>query len=182
MEAGNLAEIIQAGASILGLAVIYFQIQHLIKNIQGTTQDNIYSHYNDICKMLLQQPHLRPYFYEGKALADTDPESETLRAEVDYMSEMILGVIEHAVVQECNLPPDAWKNCWKPYARERLKKGTEMRRFFQDNKQWYTRALRDAVEEFDKEDEAAAQLEASARPQSAARRANLAEFSVPESA
>jgi hypothetical protein len=44
----NLAEAIQAAASVVGLGTIIWQINHLIRNIQGTTQDNIYRHYRGL--------------------------------------------------------------------------------------------------------------------------------------
>ena len=138
----NFAELTQAVVSLIGLGIIIWQISHLIRNIQGTTQSSIYEHYTEVSSALLSRPHLWPYFYDKKELPVSQGEEyEKLRAEIDLMSEMVLGLIEHAVLQERNLPRDAWKNCWWPYAKERLRKGTEMRAFFDRNEEWYTDAL-----------------------------------------
>jgi hypothetical protein len=41
---------------------------------------------------------------------------------------------------------DAWENCWLPYANERFKASRELYRFFDANKHWYAKALRDVFE------------------------------------
>jgi hypothetical protein len=142
------AAAIQALASLIGFIVIGYQVIQLRKNIRGATQDRLYAHYNDIVKLFMQKPHLYPYFYKEKQYSDLDDNKENLREEIDIMSEAIFGVIEHACLQRQNLPHDSWKNCWQPYAHERMGKSPEMERFIDPNQTWYTAALRKVVNEF----------------------------------
>jgi hypothetical protein len=144
------AAALQALASIIGFAVIGYQVIHLRKNIRGATQDRLYAHYTEICKSLMQKPHLYPYFYERKTLspASSLDTEENLRYEIDLMSETILGLIEHSCLQQKNLPKDSWKNCWLPYALERLDKSPAIEKFFNPNQGWYTSALCSVVNEF----------------------------------
>jgi hypothetical protein len=58
------------------------------------------------------------------------------------MCELIFGLVEHAVLQKKNLPRDTWKNCWRPYALERLEQSNALEHFFDPNAHWYTREMR----------------------------------------
>jgi hypothetical protein len=139
------AAALQAAASIIGFLVIGYQVIHLRKNIRGATEDRLYAHYTEICKLFIQKPYLYPYFYDNQSLTGSLSNRENLHEEIAMMSEAIFGLIEHACLQQKNLPPDAWKNCWLPYANERLSKSAAMQQFFNCNQGWYTAALRSVV-------------------------------------
>ena len=62
------------------------------------------------------------------------------------MCEAIFGLVEHAVLQKKNLPGDAWRNCWRPYAVERLEQSKALEEFFEPNAHWYSRRMQKAVE------------------------------------
>jgi hypothetical protein len=124
--------------SIIGLAIAAWNIVH---SIQGVTQDRLYTQYFDVCKIFMQKPYLRPYFYTRDVMTDATPENPHLRDEIDTMSELILGLLEHAVLQKKLLPNEAYQNCWLPYARERVTSSVELLRFLDANAGWYTKAL-----------------------------------------
>lgn len=160
------APVAQATASIFGFFFLILQVRQLIRNTQGATHDRLYAHYMEVCKLFMQKPELRPYFYEGKELqqASSDQQSRDKkdtdsthngssaqapgRGEIDAMSEAIFGLIEHAVMQHENLPEDTWNNCWRPYVQERLTKSIELQRYFVPNPHWYAVRLDDVVDEF----------------------------------
>ena len=139
------AAALQAAASVMGFCFVGWQIAFLRKNIRGATQDRLYAHYMEVCKLLFQNGHLRPYFYEDERVPELGPNRPKLRAEVDMMSEAICGLIEHCVVQRRNLPPAGWRGCWLPYAQERVGKSSELAQFFEANQVWYTRKMRRAM-------------------------------------
>jgi hypothetical protein len=93
---------------------------------------------------------LRPYFYDNEVF-EPDSDNAYLREEIDLMSEAILSLIEHAVLQRINLPKDSWAHCWRQYARDRIEKSVETRKFFELNKEWYADALREMVDTLIKE-------------------------------
>jgi hypothetical protein len=140
----SLAEVVQALVAFFGFWFVCYQILHLGKSIRGVTQDSLYTHYTEVGNWFLQKPYLRPYFYNDK-IFEPDLGNAYLRDEIALMSEAILSLIEHAVLQRANLPKDSWERCWRQYARDRLEKSTETRRFFEANKEWYADALRDMV-------------------------------------
>ena len=141
----TLAAVIQAAASVLGFAFIVWQIQLVIRGLRGATQDRLYGHYNEALKLLMSKPYLYPYFYERKEFTGNTPEHPNLRAEIDIVSETILGIVEHARIQMHNLGKESWFGCWHPYFKERWDKSIELQRFFGPHESWYTGVLRDEV-------------------------------------
>lgn len=117
------APVVQAAIGVLGFGFVYWQLRNLRRSIEGATQDRLYAHYTEICKLFIEKPYLRPFFYNNENRPASPPGDHlVLSGEIDAMSEMILGLIEHTVVQHVNLPSDSWEHCWYPYARERVKK------------------------------------------------------------
>ena len=142
-----LAPVVQAGVSLVGFGLVFWQLIVLRRNVEGATQDRLYAHYTEICKLFIANPHLRPYFYNSEPAPDANPtDRPALRHEIDAMSETILGLIEHAVVQHANLPSDSWSHCWQPYAVERVLKSEPVRKFYKENKDWYAATLRKQIE------------------------------------
>jgi hypothetical protein len=147
------ATVVQATVSVVGflfvlgqLKLVRLQLRLVRRNIRGTTQDSLYAHYTEVCKLFLDKPDLRPYFYDKKpkpisCLVDRP----YLNEEIDAASEMILGLIEHAIMQRKNLPDDSWSHCWQPYAKERVEKSPTIQKFYTDNKRWYAQELQDQI-------------------------------------
>jgi len=144
----TLAAAVQAGAAIIGFIVVIYQLIQVGRSLQGATQDRLYAHYTEICKLFVGKPELRPFFYDREPRPKSDdPDAIKLKQEIDFMSETILGLIEHSVLQHKNLPKDAWLNCWKPYAAERIRKSVELRKFFLDNIDYYAYAMREPMKD-----------------------------------
>jgi hypothetical protein len=136
---------VQAIVSAVAFGVLIYQIFEIARGIRGVTHDSLYGHYNEVCRIFIEKPYLRPYFYENATYQGPDPQHPYLREEIDATSEAICGVIEHAVIQRGNLGDASWSGCWMPYARERLQRSPELRKFFDPNKDWYTHAMRSAM-------------------------------------
>jgi hypothetical protein len=155
------AQVVQAGIALLGIGFIIYQIYHLRESIRhlrdsiyGTTQDSLYAHYMEINKLFMEHPHLRPYFYANARKPQPDKQTiapgstitnETVVQQIDFMSEAILGLVEHAVLQQQNVPEDAWTHCWRPYAIERVERSEALSGFFDPNAHWYTSKMREEM-------------------------------------
>lgn len=140
------ADVIQAIVAVVGFGAVIWQIRRLKRTVQGETHGKLYTHYLEVNKLFLERPHLRPYFYEGNVLNEPDDNQPRLRQELDIMCEVVLGLLEHAVLQKINLPNDSWKNCWMTYVRDRYHKSPELTRFFDANRKWYAKALCDLID------------------------------------
>ena len=66
-----LAAVVQMVAAIIGFFVLFYQVLKLRNNLEGATQDRLYAHYTEICKLFIGNPDLRPYFYERSEDAST---------------------------------------------------------------------------------------------------------------
>ena len=141
------AAAIQAAAAVIGFGVVIYQVAHLRKNIRGATQDRLYGHYTELCKLFMQHPHLYPYFYEEETFAD-DPKFPHLREEIELISETMLGLMEHSCLQHKNLPHDSWEGCWRPYTYERFDKSPLLVKYFLANQRWYTKEFCSVVNAF----------------------------------
>lgn len=145
--------LLQLGVSAVGFGLIWFQvglfrvqIEQLNRGIRGETHSRLYDHYLKVTERLAEQSKLRPYFYNpDKELKEDDAGYADLREEIDMMCEIIAGLLEHAAVQEENLPKDSWEACWKAYTIERFAKSVELRKFFRDNYEWYAESFRRVV-------------------------------------
>jgi hypothetical protein len=137
----TIAAVIQMVAAVIGFLVLAYQVLKLRNNLEGATQDRLYAHYTEICKLFMQNPELRPYFY-GRSSKTVD---NKLTPKIAFMCEAILGLVEHAVLQKKNLPGDAWRNCWRPYAIERLEQSEALEKFFEPNAHWYSNRMRKAM-------------------------------------
>jgi hypothetical protein len=145
----TIAAVIQMVAAVIGFPVLIYQVLKLRNNLEGATQDRLYAHYTEICKLFIQNPELRPYFYgrsedAGKIVTRERAQEcndNLTAAKVAFMCEAILGLVEHAVLQKKNLPGDAWRNCWRPYAMERLEQSEVLENFFPLNADWYSRRM-----------------------------------------
>ena len=135
----NWGQVVQIAISFIGFIAVIYQLWSASRSIKGATHDRVYGHYHNICKIFIDRPDIRPYFYNNAPMQGVDPQ---LRAEIEAVSEAMLGLVEHAVVQKENMPRKSWENCWRPYAMERIQKSEMIKEFFEKNRGWYTEAMR----------------------------------------
>jgi hypothetical protein len=154
-------QVIQAVAAAIAFPTIIFQLWLLRRNLLAATQDRLYAHYTEVCKLFMQNPELRRFFYQFEAASaqtadgQTTPSStatalpavaqQTELAKAAFMCEAIFGLIEHAALQMHNVPKDAWTRCWRPYAVERVAQSDTLEKFFDPNAHWYTQTMRDVM-------------------------------------
>ena len=118
----------QTLAPVVAVVALFF----VWLQLRAQTQDRIYAHYTEICKLFIQNPELQPYFYRLPKAAPPKrtEEDKKLAPKVDFMCEALLGLIEHAVLQRSYMPKECWHNCWHPYAVQRLEESPAMQKFW----------------------------------------------------
>lgn len=132
-------DVVQALVGLGGIPFIIYQLREVKRSVQGQTLSELYDHYHQVVSVFLKKPNLRPYFYENKPL-DTSA-GPALCAEVESICELFAAVLEHAVVQEKNVPRRAWAECWQTFVMERLKKSSVLQEYLKKNEGWYLRRL-----------------------------------------
>ena len=132
-------DVVQALVGLGGIPFIIYQLREVKRSVQGQTLSELYDHYHQVVSVFLEKPNLRPYFYENKALdTSADP---ALCVEVESMCELFAAVLEHAVVQEKNVPRRAWAECWQTFVTERLQKSSVLQEYLKKNEGWYLKTL-----------------------------------------
>jgi hypothetical protein len=132
-------DIVQVIVGVGGIPLIIYQLREVQRSIQGQTLSELYDHYHQVVSAFLKKPELRPYFYENKSFDEST--SAGLRVEVECMCELIAGILEHAMVQEKNVPSSAWSECWETFVIERIKKSSVLREYLKRNASWYLKKL-----------------------------------------
>lgn len=144
---GDWAQLGQALISAAGFYFLFSQIKAVNQTIERDTHSKLYSHYLEFNKLLLEKPHLRPYFYDNRILVMNDNGKEILklRAEIDMACEILCGLLEHAALQLENICGDAGENCWKEYTRVRFTNSVELTKYYVDNREYYTKRLQQTI-------------------------------------
>jgi hypothetical protein len=141
-------EIAKLTVSIAGFFVVIVQLLYVLKALRSNTYAKLYDQYLRLNEMFLQRPHLRRHFYASFPAVTSAPEAAASSAsveqqlEIDAMSEMLAGLLEHAELQRENLPD---KNCWEAYTLARFRDSAQLRQFISDHRGWYAKALHDLL-------------------------------------
>ena len=96
--------------------------------------------------MFLSHPELRPYFYATPGADRPKAKEEADQQKIAAMCELITSLMEHASLQRENLPGDSWKQCWRPYAKARLRESKKLREWWEVEKNMYAKSFKKVVE------------------------------------
>jgi hypothetical protein len=140
-------EVVQLGVTILGFLTVIYQMWRVGRSTAGNTYASLYGEYMDVCKLLLERPQLRPYFYHPAAGAPEMPGGGEDRQKVEAMCELMTGLLEHATLQKMNIPGNIWEECWKKYTEDRFNESPAMRAYWQRNRHLYAGDFRKVVDE-----------------------------------
>jgi hypothetical protein len=132
-------DVVQVLVGIVGIPFIIYQLYEVRRSIQGQTLGELYEHYHRVVTVFVERPHLRPYFYENKPIDEST--SSDHREEIESMCDLFAAVLEHALVQQKNVPRRAWKECWETFVAERHRKSPELQRYLKENGTWYLQDL-----------------------------------------
>jgi hypothetical protein len=119
--------------TLLGFLWLRRQIKQIDASTRGETYGDLYSHQHQITRYFIDNPNLRPFFYDNKEANSTDSEYGTIRA----VTEMVADFCEHVYVQLPNLPSDDIRKGWRLYLKNIYKNSPVLRLHFSQNIDWY---------------------------------------------
>jgi hypothetical protein len=105
-----IASVASVVVGLIGFLLVVYQIRQLQRSIYGSTFESLYSQENNILHVFIDKPHLRPYFYDNKAI---DPSDENYN-QVMAIAELCTDFFEHLSLAQENLPPETrsrWNRC-----------------------------------------------------------------------
>jgi hypothetical protein len=140
-------DVLQCLITAGGFVFVWSQIKLLRQSTAGSTYASLYGEYMDVCKLFLEKPQLRPYFYHPAAGAPEMPDGGEARQTVEVMCELMTGLLEHATLQQGNIPANIWEQCWKKYTNDRFNESPAMRSYWELNRHLYADAFRKVVDE-----------------------------------
>ena len=138
-------DVAQLVATVIGFVLVIVQLRRLRSATEGDTHADLYGQYMEVGKLFLSKPHLRPYFYESAAIDVAAPDGARTSQEVAVMCELVTSLLEHAALQEPNLPGDSWEECWKAYTYERFDCSAVLREWWRANESMYAARFRKVV-------------------------------------
>jgi hypothetical protein len=138
-------DVAQLGVSIVGFGFVWYQVRQLSKAVAGDAYASLYEQYVDMGKLFLERPHLRPFFYENLPVDDKVPGGQKTLAEVEILSELMTGLLEHAALQRNSMPKKIYKECWQEFTKDRFK-SPALTAFWKKNKGWYASEFRHVVD------------------------------------
>jgi hypothetical protein len=110
----DVTQAIASAASVvvglIGFLLVVYQIRQLQRSIYGSTFESLYSQENNILHVFIDKPHLRPYFYDNKAVDPSDGNYNQVMA----IAELCTDFFEHLSLAQENLPPETrfrWNRC-----------------------------------------------------------------------
>jgi hypothetical protein len=120
----------------LGLGFIVVQLRAARRQLTITTFEHLYSGMQDIHKVFIEKPYLRPFFYEGKPLKEGANNPE----EIYVVAEMLADFFQQ-VCLELDLMPPKTAQGWRAYISDIIGRSPTLRVHLKSNAAWYPSQL-----------------------------------------
>lgn len=121
--------------TLVGFLLLRRQIKQVDLSTRGETHGYLYNHQHSMTRFFIDNPNLRPFFYDNKGVGSADSEFTTLRA----ITEMVADFSEHIYLQLPNLPSDI-REGWESYVKHLYKNSPALRLHFENRETaaWYS--------------------------------------------
>jgi hypothetical protein len=145
MESASVDTILAVVAIAVNVVGFYFVIRQIRQQAlatRGDTYTNLCGLSYDILRMMAERPHLYPYFYERKPLAEAGEH----RVEVLCCCEMIANYCDNTALQRENIPDHVWQR-WRNFVREQIALSTVLQDFMREYRAWYSPEVGEILDE-----------------------------------
>jgi hypothetical protein len=132
--------IIGALISLLGFIFLIRQIRLNRLSLENQTRSSIYQLSYNVYRLFIEHPDLRPYFYDGKAL----PESEPERSKVLAAAELLTDFFESIVHSSHIIDPDL-RGTWFRYMQDTYRHNPVFQDYIETRGDHYTKVLHKAI-------------------------------------
>jgi hypothetical protein len=145
MESASVDTILAVVAIAVNVVGFYFVIRQIRQQAlatRGDTYTNLCGLSYDILRMMAERPHLYPYFYERKPLAEAGEH----RVEVLCCCEMIANYCDNTALQRENIPDHVWQR-WRNFVREQIALSIVLQDFMREYRAWYSPEVGEILDE-----------------------------------
>jgi hypothetical protein len=132
---GLLISVLGFTAIIVSIRTAQVQMNHVAAQTRILSRDRSVSNVLTLHKIFLDHPELRPYFFEGKDLKESDPLYPQVEAVADMHLDVFAYNLDYRLVfsDDCRRPEE-----YKSYIRSRLALSPVMRRRLETNAAWFS--------------------------------------------
>jgi hypothetical protein len=129
-------------AVIVSIRTAQAQMSYAAAQTRILTRDRSLCNVLELHRVFLNHPELRPYFFEGKDIKETDP----LYPQVEAVADMHLDVFAYNLDYRLVFP-DGWRTPegYKDYIRSRLALSPVMRRRLEQKADWFSPHLQEVL-------------------------------------
>ncbi|MFJ8077635.1 hypothetical protein ACIQ7Q_27845 [Streptomyces sp. NPDC096176] len=140
-QVGALGTAIGSGAALLGLAALVVQLRHLTKGLRSAARGATYDIGVQIKLVLIEHPHLRPFFFGNVPNPPDHPEA----ARIASLAELYCIYFQELVEQSRNV---SRKNraAWESLVKSMYETSPPIRNQLERRLAWYSAELREIVE------------------------------------
>lgn len=143
--ASSAASLITAIAALIAFVFLKIQQRQTERQITGTTSRYMYEEMSKLLGILLENPDLRPFIYEGRSLDLAATESQ--RQQVLAIAGLYSDFFEQLLYQRNfgNLSKDEYAGTWQQFINTILASSTVLRDFALQNRSYYGAEYMDLV-------------------------------------
>lgn len=138
----NALALVAIAVNVVGFYFVIRQIRQQALATRGDTYTNLCGLSYDILRMMTERPHLYPYFYERKSLAEAGEH----RVEVLCCCEMIANYCDNTALQRENIPDHVWQR-WRNFVREQIALSVVLQDFMREYRAWYSPEVGEILDE-----------------------------------
>jgi len=132
-----IGSIVSCGVTIIGFIFVYKQLKQVEQTIQKDSLESLYGRVHEIHQVILNDPQLRPFFYENRPL----PDDEMLLNKVAVFSEMVLDFYELISHQKDFMPSDLFDS-WETYIKDLYRRSPVLKDHLHKHSTWYSAEMR----------------------------------------
>jgi hypothetical protein len=138
----TILAVVAIAVNVVGFYFVIRQIRQQALATRGDTYTNLCGLSYDILRMMAERPHLYPYFYERKPLAEAGEH----RVEVLCCCEMIANYCDNTALQRENIPDHVWQR-WRNFVREQIALSIVLQDFMREYRAWYSPEVGEILDE-----------------------------------
>jgi len=128
--------VVQTAVAVVGFGAVLYQLNQVEKSLRSSTRSSIYSLAASLKQTMINNPELRPYFYDEKKISEGDPNFDKVMLTADLFC-LYLEKIATQGEGLSSINNKAWCN----YIKGVYKTCPAIRSHLIDRESWYSDEL-----------------------------------------
>ena len=126
--------ILQLFVSALGFIVVVWTLRVLVRSIDAQSSAGVATRQLEFDKVVLDNPYLYKYFYQGQDIPSDDPEYDRVMAATQLLANYFDGYFQQQGKYRQMWPDRSWKS----YIRDHTTRSPVLRRYVLANSRWFS--------------------------------------------